>query len=362
VDTSDFEAAGLYDPAAPDAPERLALLEHLDAHGVPIETMQAAAAANSLHAAASDATVRPGERRTIEQTADAAGISVDLLRRVVIAAGLRIADDDYRDADERTFRLFALGAELFGDEPTLRFTRVMGTALAGIADAAISLFLVSLEDPMLRQGTAPVVRAKATESATSAMVEIPNVMDGLFRGHVAQAIRRQRLSSAYETAPGAFRLAIGFVDLVGFTPLTRDMPPAELGDLVEEFEMTANEVVGDSGGRVVKHIGDEVMFAAVDAGAAARIALRLVERFHEEGRVSPHAGIAYGVVIGRGGDYYGSVVNLASRVADIAVPGEVLVTEDFVLAAGADTDLSFQPAGRRQLKGFDEPVALWSLT
>src|SRR6478609_8707142 len=186
--------------------------------------MQAAAAANSLHAAASDATVRPGERRTIEQTADAAGISVDLLRRVVIAAGLRLADDDYRDADERTFRLFALGAELFGDEPTLRFTRVMGTALAGIADAAISLFLVSLEDPMLRQGTAPVVRAQAT--------------------------RRQRASSAYETAPGAFRLAIGFVDLVGFTPLARDLPPAELGDLVEEFEMTANEVVGDSGGRV----------------------------------------------------------------------------------------------------------------
>ena len=67
MDTSDFEAAGLYDPTAPDASERLALLEHLDAHGVPIETMQAAAAANSLHAAASDATVRPGQRRTIEQ-------------------------------------------------------------------------------------------------------------------------------------------------------------------------------------------------------------------------------------------------------------------------------------------------------
>ena len=360
--TGDFEAAGLYDPGAPDAADRLALLEHLSGLGVDLETMRAADAVGSLHAVGSDAAIRPGARRSIEDVAVAAGLSVDLLRRVVVAAGLRLDEDDFRESDEQTFRLFALGAQLFGDAPTLRFTRAMGAALASVADAAISLFLVSLEDPMLRDGTPQDVRAKATESAVDALVEIPAVMNGLFRGHVQQSIERQRASSEYGFAPGAFRLAIGFVDLVGFTPLTRDLEPAQLGDLVEDFEMTANEVVSQAGGRVVKHIGDEVMFAAVDAAAAARIALELVRRFAAEDRVAPHAGLGYGIVLGRGGDYYGSVVNLASRIADIAVPNEILVTADLVEAAATDAELRFEPAGRRQLKGFDEPVALWSLS
>ena len=78
----------------------------------------------------------------------------------------------------------------------------MGAALAGVADAAISLFLVAVEDPMLRAGHRQVSRAKAVESATAALVEIPNVMDGLFRGHVELAIRRQRASTAYDGGPG----------------------------------------------------------------------------------------------------------------------------------------------------------------
>ena len=362
MDTSHFEAAGLYDPAAPDAPDRLALLEHLAAQGVPIEAMAVADAVGSLHAAASDISVRPGARRTVEEIAASTGLSVDMLQRVVVAAGLRILDDDYRDADEDTFRLFALGAQLFGEEPTLRFTRVMGAALAGIAEAAISLFLVSVEDPMLRGGSDQVTRAKATESATAALIEIPNVMDGLFRGHVELAIRRQRASSAYDEGPSAYRLSVGFVDLVGFTPLTRNMTGLELAEMIETFEMTAHDVVSGSGGRVVKHIGDEVMFVAVDPVAAAHIARDLVRAFETSEGVAPHAGLAHGSVIARGGDYYGSVVNLASRIADIAVPKEILVTQELVDAAASDPELRFEPAGRRQLKGFDDPVPLWSLS
>lgn len=362
MDAADFEAAGLYDPDAPGAVERLALLEHLSAQGISLEQMQRADAAQSLHAAASDVSVRPGEPRTIEQIATASGLSPDMLRRVVAAAGVKIADDDFRESDEATFGLFALGRDLFGEEPLLRFTRVMGSALAGIADAAISLFLVAVEDPMLREGASAVDRARSTESATGALEAIPGVLDGLFRSHVQLAIARQRTSSVYGVAPGAFRLAIGFVDLVGFTPLAHGMEPGDLADLIEGFEMTAHEVVSGRGGRVVKHIGDEVMFTAVDPVEAARIAKELVARFSSGSGVDPHAGLAYGTVIGRGGDYYGAIVNLASRVADIAVPNEILVTAELVEAARGADGLTFEPAGRRQLKGFDEPVPLWSLS
>lgn len=361
MDVADFTAAGLYDPAAPDAAERLALLEHLATQGVSLERMQQYDAIGSLHAAASDSSVRPGTPRTIAEIAPQSGLTVEQLRKVVAAAGIRIADEDFRDSDVATFALFALGVDLFGEEPLLRFTRVMGSALASIADAAISLFLVTVEEPMLKDGVAPVDRARSTEDATAALEAIPPVLDGLFRSHVQLAIERQRASTAYDFAPGAFRLAIGFVDLVGFTPLAREMDPGALADLIEAFEMTAHDVVSGRGGRVVKHIGDEVMFAAVDAVAAARIAQELVERFADHG-VSPHAGLAYGAVIGRGGDYYGPVVNVASRIADIAVPDEILVTRELVDATAGDTALTFEPAGRRQLKGFDEPVPLWSLS
>ena len=362
MDLDAYQQAGLYDPASPDAAQRRALLEHFADLDISIEAMQAAAAIGSLHAAGSDAAIRPGPHIGIEEVAAEAGISVDMVRRVMTAAGLVIGDDAFRASDRDTFGIFALGAELLGEEATLRFTRAMGAALAQIADAALASFLVQVESPIVRDTREEATLARATEDAVSKLVAIPAVMDGLFRMHVVEAIRRQRASNAESEGPGMFRLVVGFVDLVGFTPLTRDLAPTELADLVEDFEMTANEVVALAGGRVVKHIGDEVMFTAVDAGAGARIARSLVEQFAERHGVAPHAGAAYGAVLGRGGDFYGPVVNLASRIADIAVPDEILVTHDLVEAAAGEEDLHFESAGRRMLKGFDEPVPLWSLS
>lgn len=362
MDLDAYQQAGLYDPESPRADERRALLEHLAELGLSIEAMQRAAAVGSLHAAGSDAAVRPGPRVGIDDVAAAAGLSVEQVQRVLVAAGLKVHDDRFSESDIEVFRLFALGAALFGDEATLRFTRTMGSAMAQVSDAAISTFLVQVEDPMNREGTDELGRALATENAVAQLATIPGVLDGLFRLHVEEAIRRQRISNAGVSGPGMFRLVIGFVDLVGFTPLARDLAPSDLGELVEGFEMVANEVVGQSGGRVVKHIGDEVMFATADATQGAYIAKQLVARFAERHGVSPHAGLAYGLVLGRGGDFYGSVVNLASRIADIAVPDEILVSEDLMQAAREDPELQFAPAGRRMLKGFDDPVPLWSLS
>jgi adenylate cyclase len=363
MDAHEYEAAGLLDPGSPEVAGRFALLEHFSSLGISLEQMRSAAEIGSLHAVGSDRAIRPGPAISIEEVSAAAGVDVEMLRRVLVAAGVALDDGDFRSADVATFQLFAYAAELFGPEATLRFIRAMGSALGQIADAAIAIFLVEVEDPMVRGGGVDeLARALATEGAVAQLVELPTVMDGLFRMHVEQAITRQRASSAESLGPGMFRLAVGFVDLVGFTPLARDLAPADLAELVENFEMTANEIVATAGGRVVKHMGDEVMFVAVDAAAGARIARELVARFEERRGVAPHAGVAFGAVLGRGGDYYGSVVNTASRIADIAVPGEILVTDDLVRAATGEVDLTFASAGRRLLKGFDEPLALWSLT
>jgi adenylate cyclase len=108
----------------------------------------------------------------------------------------------------------------------------------------------------------------------------------------------------------------------------------------------------------VKLIGDEVMYVATDADAACRAGSMLMEGFgNEMERVVPRGGLAYGDVLVRGGDYYGSVVNLASRLVNEAVPQELLVTEDLALAT---ENCEFLPAGRRMVKGFAEPITVRS--
>ena len=153
------------------------------------------------------------------------------------------------------------------------------------------------------------------------------------------------------------RLAVGFIDLVGFTPLSLRTSPARLLGLISQFEAKAFEVASGHNGRIVKHIGDEVMFVAVDANAGCAIAHDITAAYSED--IEPRGGVAFGDVITRHGDYYGTVVNLASRLAELAVPGEVLVNE--AVASSAGNRFAFRPAGRRLLKGFDAPLEVFSL-
>jgi adenylate cyclase len=137
------------------------------------------------------------------------------------------------------------------------------------------------------------------------------------------------------------------------------MPSRALAELIERFEDAAYDIAAARDGRVVKLIGDEVMFVARDAASACDIALTLVERFAGDPSVTPRGGLAIGELLLRGGDYYGPIVNLAARVADLAVPGELLVTLEVAAAAGPA--FRFEPAGKRMLRGFEEPVALHAL-
>ena len=139
--------------------------------------------------------------------------------------------------------------------------------------------------------------------------------------------------------------------------LSQAMGPQELAAFVGEFEAQAHDVATAEGARVVKLIGDEVMFVAVEPQAACEIAIDLIAQFRGE-HVTPRGGLAYGSLLTRGGDYYGPIVNLASRIGDLAVPCELLATPDVAARCAFD----FEPAGRRLLKGFDEPVPLVSLS
>ena len=243
---------------------------------------------------------------------------------------------------------------MFGEEPTLQFTRAVGSSMARVADAALSLFLVNVEGPIVQEGGGgDAARARRRRRRSTLLDVVPSLMAGLFRLHMQAAISRQRIANRLDREPVAVP-ARGRVRrprrASRRTP--RTSAPTSSPASSRRFEARANDVVAPRGGRVVKHIGDEVMFVEADPAAACDIALQLVESFGEEAGVAPHAGVGFGAVVARGGDYYGSVVNLASRIADLAVPGEVLVTEAVpTRPRSATAGSAFEPAGRRHAEG-----------
>jgi class 3 adenylate cyclase len=356
----EFEAAGLYDPRSPHAAERLELLEWLAGRGVTLEQMKAADAQGTLTGVAGDLTLRAGPRLTAREIAARYSLDVAYVLRVSLAIGLppRSPDDPiYTEEDARMLATSVAGAVLFGEQAALRFTRVIGSSLARIAEAALSLYQVTIERPLRDSGQTELVLAQQNVRGIEELETVRLLLPALLNAHMETAIRRFREARPRHSG-NTVTMAVGFVDLVGFTTLAHRVSTQQLADVVDRFEEGAYDVVASRDGRVVKLVGDEVMFVTRDPAAACDVALALVERFAGDESVTPRGGLTFGEVLVRGGDYYGPGVNLASRVAQIAVPNELLVTADVARAAASSGGLRFEAAGKRMLKGFDEPVAL----
>jgi len=360
MDPAQFTAAGLYDPTAPNAAARLAFLDWLASRGVTIEQMIQAERETSLTALASDLSLRSGPRLSARDVARRHDLTVEQVLALSLAAGLSPqAPDDpmYVEEDAALFASFVDASKLFGEAATRRFIRVVGSSVARIAEAAITLYQVNVEGPLRASGGSELELATKNVRATDLLAGVREMLQGLLGGHMERATRLFREARSRYSAD-TVTLGVGFVDLVGFTPLAHRMPARELAEVIERFEDAAYDIATARDGRVVKLIGDEVMFVTRDPGAACDIALTLIERFAGDPAVTPRGGLAHGELLQRGGDYYGPIVNLASRVAQIAVPNELLVTRDLAATAARSSALRFEPAGKRMLKGLDDPVPL----
>ena len=171
---------------------------------------------------------------------------------------------------------------------------------------------------------------------------------------LASALARDRDGEPDRAGGEERELAVGFADLVGYTTRTRGMSGAELGVMVEDFEATAAEVVARGGGRVVKTVGDGVLFTAADPAAAAEIGLSLPERWGAVDRPPLRVGLAHGRVLTRLGDVYSSVVNLASRLTTVARAGSVLVDRELAGRLRQHPGYRIEPLQRRSVRGFDD--------
>ena len=361
----DFRVAALYDPDADGAHDRLQLLRWLADLGFTIDEMRSAVSNGALTSLASDRRLVPEPRLQRADALSRSGLTPDAFDAYVTALGLEpIGGSPPGEVGVTTAELEALVAmdalsEIFTRDEALALVRVVGAALSRIADAAVSVFLTDVESEHLTEGRGELELAETVYDAVGLVDGLGNRLDPILRRQMLQAAERTRATAIDETERFQYRYAIGFVDLVGYTSISQHMTARELAAFVGRFEATAHDVVAAAGARVAKLIGDEVMFVAVDAAAAVRAGRSLIATFSATGGgVLPRGGMAYGSVVLRGGDYYGSVVNLASRLTELAVPRELLVTEPLAEAAPG---VPFERAGRRMVKGFDEPVVVRSL-
>jgi class 3 adenylate cyclase len=352
----ELEAAGLYDSGAADAHDRLEALRLLMEHGATVEDL--VAARDELGGLAARLVLRPGTRLTWREVAERADVPLEQVGRIRRAAGFADSDPDSplgSDAEVALMQGFAATAELFGEDMVLQLTRVIGSATARIADALVSTFVVGIGPAAVADDPSGLKLVRANLDAVNLLPVLTAAIDIMLRGHMVALQRPLADVGLDRGAVETQRLAVGFVDLVGSTALARALTTKQLGAALTEFEETAADCVVRHGGRVVKLIGDEIMFVVGDPVAACAIALDLVIAL-EHHAVLPRVrgGLAVGDVLTLGGDCFGPVVNLAARVVKEADPGGVVVDPEIRrLVSSASSDYRFDTIGERALVGFD---------
>jgi len=325
----------VYDPRGPDAGLRLELLNFLvslGATGEELVTFQ-----DSLPSLAGVLAIRGGPALTLEEAAARSGLSAGELRDLAQTAGLPDPEPDVPVFTEG-FVAFASGvhdvAEIFGPEAFAQLIRVLAAAMARVADAMVSSFLVNVASPAYRKDPVGLGVARANAEVASLLPFVAPALDALLRQHLLLAQRM--VDSGDEVGEFETRhLAVGFVDLVGSTELGEKMDLSALGATLVDFERIASETITEGGGRVVKLIGDEILFTAPDDLTASSIALDLADAFQGHPSVPQvRAGLASGEVMLRDGDVFGPVVNLASRIVGVADAGEVVTTPEVATGTG----------------------------
>lgn len=346
------------DPSCGASPSLVAFLISL---GATEEQISEAESQSNLVGLGADLVFAAAEGFTVEDLAARTGASTDVVLGLWGALGVEVPGPDtpmFSSADVSLVRSLT-SVDIFGDTGADELLHVIGSALSRIADAAISFYVQSVEVELAEAGADTLLLAEKSSAAAMKALELGAGLGAVFVHLLRDGVDRQRRAQEHVTDRFLFRVAVGFVDLVGFTPLSHRMATRELSAFIGQFETRAFRLASEHGGRIIKHIGDEVMFVAIDPVAGCELALALMTEFSGDG-IQPRGGLAFGDVVTRQGDYYGEVVNLASRLADLAIPGEVLADGN-VRSAASSSGLVFEGAGRRQLKGFDEPVPVYSL-
>ncbi|MGH8894264.1 MAG: adenylate/guanylate cyclase domain-containing protein [Actinomycetes bacterium] len=287
-----------------------------------------------------------------DEVAEAAGVPVPYARRLWRAIGFPDMGDvvAFTDGDLTALRrlLGLVGDGVLDDELAVSVTRAMGHQAARLAEWLVDALVEHLVD---EQGLSVEDATRtAVELTTARLEDLEQLLGYIWRRQLAAVSGRALAGAARETVTE--RLSVGFADLVSYTRLSQKLEERELAALVDRFGRCSADVIAGGHGRLVKTVGDEVLFVADSAADAATIGLELAETMAED-PVLPdiRVGIATGTVLTRMGDVFGRTVNLASRLTAQAAPGTVLVDSDTAQELEGDDRFALDVERTRAVRG-----------
>lgn len=271
---------------------------------------------------------------TLRDVQEKSGVDMELGLRIWSALGFPTPPVDAAAFTEedvvamRTIREL-LDHEYVDEEMVLQLSRGVGQTMSRLAHWLGEVWLERLAEHLVGPGV-PVTDDTIAAALTASAELRPKFENLLLRGWrrqlAAVGVSALTGTAAATADPGAgtATLAVGFADIVSFTRLSRRLDADGLAELVDRFETETAAIIAEQGGRVIKTLGDEVLFTAPDAASGAEIALRISERSDSDEFPQVRVGVAYGEVILRLGDVFGTPVNLAARLTAAARPGTVL--------------------------------------
>jgi adenylate cyclase len=239
-----------------------------------------------------------------------------------------------------------------------RHLRVIGDSLRRIAETSGDAWRSDVLDPLFSAGLSGAEIGAASGEVSAGMTALDEqALLAIYRAHQARVWTANIIGGAESVLAAAGlhnRLdhppAMCFLDITGYTRLTQERGDAAAADLAISLARLVERTSLRHEGRPVKWLGDGVMLFFPKPGPGVVAALEMVAGVAEAGLPPAHVGLHAGPVIFQEGDYYGQTVNVASRIAEYARPGEVLVSQEVVDAAN-QSDVAFREIGPVELKG-----------
>jgi len=299
-----------------------------------------------------EAFLREPRRYTSHQVAEMAGVPVYRARRFWRALGFaNVADDavEFTDSDVVALKTLVgmVSDGVYDEEHVLLIARSLGRATTRLAESQAEVGAEALDQAGVPLAERPQAWRRRAERVVP---DLALLLVYSWQRQLAAAAGRLAVQDM-----STVRVSVGFADLVGFTRLSRQITETELAALVDRFEGRSADVVTSAGGRVVKTLGDSVLFVAGKAHGAAEIGLRLLETHaHAKGMPELRVGLAAGPVIWRMGDVFGTTVNLASRLTALALPGTILADPDLAEELEGDRAFTLRPVNRLSVRGLGE--------
>jgi adenylate cyclase len=308
----------------------------------------------------------PEGRYSREEAAELTGLEPELIERLMTLLGTPMgAEGMLNEEDIRAMRHCAnVLASGFPLVAFLELVRVYAQSIRRVADSEVRLFHLYIHEPLMQEEVPPLEIAEEMESLAADLLPVTGpLMEYMHNRYLRFYIEQDVVGHMEADIGGAGRglarvsMTFCFVDLTGFTRYTEEEGDEEALDLIERFVDTV-EATLPSEATIVKTIGDEVMVVSPEPATLTEWAVGFLALFQE--RPQPRVGIHYGAAVYRDGDYFGGDVNLAHRVVSRALGGEVLVTRALVDVIDESDFLRFDAIGEVVLKGFPEPISLYT--